>query len=57
VLITEVGHLVDELGLDTVHQKCLYRSENYCVTYVITYEVWLLNNETVLVENKPCCVS
>jgi hypothetical protein len=21
------------------------------------YEAWLLNNDTVLVENKPCCVS
>jgi hypothetical protein len=24
---------------------------------ILLYEVWLLNNETVLVENKPCCVS
>jgi hypothetical protein len=28
-----------------------------CLLYCVFYEVWLLNNETVLVENKPCCVS
>jgi ATP-dependent 26S proteasome regulatory subunit len=32
---------------------------SYVVMWILfqAYEVWLLNTETVLVENKPCCVS